>query len=428
MESEDIKINSKSPHDEHKAKIVEDASGEFMINDLGGGDEVLKRVKSFNQAHEEEVIYGVYDNSEKGFFVRMNDFFIDHSRITLKDKSYFFHMLAVMVDAGIPVIRSLKSLANRSQNQRFKRVLNTVAHQCESGATLADSMSRFESVFDESEIGIIRSGEATGRLDGMLFKLSAQLDKRHDLYIKLWGAAVYPIAVLSLLFLVTIGMLVWIFPTLLDLLKEGGVDESKLPFATRFLIGLQTAVVGYWWLILLVVFGIYGVFNMYVNSSLGAVRWDYTKLGMPIIGQMLRRVYILHFVSMLGILIDSGLPVMNALKITGNSIRNRVYKLKIQEVINDVKSGGKISNSLRDSEYLFSPEVVEMLAVGEMSASLGKISEKISAQYEREIDGSLKKMTSVFEPLMILVVGVFVALLALAIMAPIFNLSSTVGA
>src|SRR3990167_3872768 len=110
MDSQDIKINFKKPsHAENKEKMSGENSGEFMVNDIGGGDEVLKKVKTFNQASEEEVIYGVYDNSEKGLFVRINDFFIDHSKITLKDKSYFFHMLAVMVDAGIPVIRAVKS-------------------------------------------------------------------------------------------------------------------------------------------------------------------------------------------------------------------------------------------------------------------------------------------------------------------------------
>ena len=129
---------------------------------------------------------------------------------------------------------------------------------------------------------------------------------------------------------------------------------------------------------------------------------------------------------MLGILIDSGLPVINSLKITGNSLAKRVYKLKVQEIIDEVKVGAKISRSLEDSEFLFPSIVAQMLNVGEQSASISKVSEKIASQFEREIDNSLKKITSVFEPVMILFVGVFVALLAIAIMAPIFNLSGTI--
>ncbi|MCX6735240.1 MAG: type II secretion system F family protein [Candidatus Peregrinibacteria bacterium] len=412
----------------HEAVNHEMASDQSdVVSGLEAGDEILDKIKHFNSDPTAKVIYGVYNNSDKGIFVQFDDFLIDHSKITLKDKSYFFHMLAVMVDAGIPVVQAVKSLADRAENKHFKRVLDTIGYSCDSGANLSDAMTRFEDIFDELEIGIIKSGEATGNLNTMLFKLADQLDKKHDLSMKLWGAAVYPIAVLVVLVLVATGMLVWIFPSLLSLLKDGGIAGDKLPLATRVLMGLQTAITGYWWVIGLVVFGIYGLFNMYVHSADGAVSWDYTKLRFPIVGQMIKRVQVFNFISMLGILIDSGLPIITSLKITGNSLSNRIYKLKVQEVLNQVKKGSKISESLKDSSYLFPGEIVEMFAVGEASASVAKVCEKISEQYQREIDNSLKKLTSIFEPVMILVVGLFVALLALAIMAPIFNLGSTVG-
>jgi len=184
--------------------------------------------------------------------------------------------------------------------------------------------------------------------------------------------------------------------------------------------------VDFWWLILIVLFGAFGVFKMYVSTSYGAVKWDYMKLRIPVIGGLLRRLYVLRFVNMLGLLVESGLPVIRSLKIIGGALSSRLYKLKTQEVINVVKDGGKISDSLADSEYLFAPEVAQMIRVGEKSASLGKISVKISSQYQREIDNSLKKISSVFEPIMILFVGLFVGLLALAVMAPIFNLSTLI--
>ncbi len=430
MEFDGLKISSghsKKAEEKPEKKHEEADATDYIVDGAEAGKDILKKVKRQAVVEEDKVIYGVYDNSDKGFSVRFNDYLIDRSKVGLKDKSYFFHMLAVMVDAGIPVIGAVQSLANRTKNKRFRRVLNTVAHVCEEGSKLADAMSRFEDVFDESELGIVRSGEETGRLHTMLFKLSDQLDKRHDLYMKLWGAAVYPIAVLSVLVLVTTGMLVWIFPTLLSLLQEGGAAASELPFATRILIGLQNAVVNFWWLILLVLAGLYGLFAMYKGSSYGAVRWDYAKLKMPVVGGLMRRVFVLRFVSMLGILIEAGLPVIKVLRITGNSLSNRVYKLKMQEVIEEVRTGKKISKSIKDTEFLFPAEVSQMLGIGESSASVAKVSGKIADQYQREIDNSLRKLTSVFEPVMILVVGIFVALLAMAIMAPIFNLSSIAG-
>ena len=431
MEFDGLKIGSKNVQksaQEHAAKKqVNLDEGDFVIS---GGEyeaEVMKSIKNRKDSDGEKVIYGIYDNSDKSWTVRFNDFLIDQSKVTLKDKSYFFHMLAVMVDAGIPVVQALKSLALKTQNKHFRRILDTIAYNCEGGSNLSDAMSRFDDVFDESERGIVKSGEATGHLNLMLFKLSDQIDKRHELYTKLWTAAVYPVAVFAVLVLVALGMLIWVFPSLLNLLTEGGVSQGSLPLATRILISIQSAVVNFWWVILIVIFMFYGMFNMYSHSEYGAFRLDYMKLNIPVIGELIRKLYVYRFVSLLGILVDAGLPVITSLKIVGNSLSNRIYKLKLQEVINDVKGGKKISESLMDSEYLFPPEIVQMLVVGEASATLGKVSEKISDQYQREIDNALKKLTSVFEPVMILVVGILVAVLAMAIMAPIFNLSTIVN-
>jgi type II secretory pathway component PulF len=431
MEFDGLKISSKNVQksaQEHAAKKqINLEEGDFVVS---GGEyeaEVMQSIKNRKGSSVEKVIYGIYDNSDKSWTVRFNDFLIDQSKVTLKDKSYFFHMLAVMVDAGIPVVQALKSLALKAQNKRFRRILDTIAYNCEGGSNLSDAMSRFDDVFDESERGIVKSGEATGHLNLMLFKLSDQIDKRHELYMKLWTAAVYPVAVFAVLILVALGMLIWVFPSLLNLLTEGGVSQSSLPFATRILISIQGAVVNFWWIILIVIFMFYGMFNMYSHSEYGAFRLDYMKLNIPIIGELMRKLYVYRFVSLLGILVDAGLPVITSLKIVGNSLSNRIYKLKLQEVITDVKGGRKISESLMDSEYLFPHEIVQMLMVGEASATMAKVSEKISDQYQREIDNALKKLTSVFEPVMILVVGILVAVLAMAIMAPIFNLSTIVN-
>jgi type II secretory pathway component PulF len=361
---------------ENNIKNQSSRDTDFVVSGASeSGYEVLNKVKNPKDIVVDNVIYGVYSNENAGLFVKLNDFFIDRSSVGLRDKSYFFHMLAVMVDAGIPVVSAVKSLAARTENPKFARVLNTLAYNCEHGSTLADSMTRFETIFEESEIGIVRAGEETGKLNTMLFKLSAQLDKNHDLSLKLIGAAVYPIVVLCVLVLVATVMLVWIFPTLMNSLMQGGLTEADLPFATKLLLNLQRAITGYWWAILAGILMIYGLFNVYVGGDYGAYRWDYFKLKFPIVGSLLRKLYVLRFVSLVGLLIEAGLPVIRAIAITGGSISNKLYKLKVQEVLTAVRDGRKISESLLDSNFLFPPEVVQMLNVGEASASLGKIAE-----------------------------------------------------
>lgn len=373
-----------------------------------------------------EVIYGIYDSAQQDFFTRIDDFLVDHSHVPLEEKAYFFHLLAVMLDAGIPMIHSLKLLANRTKSERLRRVLNTVTFNLVQGKRLSDAMARFPDVFGEMEIGVIRSGEAAGNLDKMLFKLSEQLDKTHALQIKLVTASIYPLAVLVVLIVVAVGMLVWIIPSLVNLLRDGGLKEQDFPAATKFLIGLSAFFAGYWWAVIIGAVIFYLLFKLYIGSENGRYKWDLFKLKFPVIGNLLRRVLVLRFVSNLGILIESGIPVVQALTIIATSLNSDLYKLKVWEVISRVQQGEKISTSLLDSPFLFPETITQMIAVGEQSASIGLVSKKIADHYDREIDNALTRLTSLFEPVMIIFVGVSVAILALAILTPIFRLSQLV--
>ncbi|MFA5947435.1 MAG: type II secretion system F family protein [Candidatus Gracilibacteria bacterium] len=405
------------------------STNDALHDEIGSefGQVLLTKIKQIQKQEEDNVIYGVYDNSDKGIFVRINDFLIDRSKVSLKEKSYFFHMLAVMVDAGVPVVTGLKHLAKHAENIRFRRILNTIAYDCERGFPFSDAMTRFDDVFDEADIGIIRAGEVSGKLNSILFKLSEQLDKRHDLSMKIFSASIYPIAVLIVLVVVSIALIVFVLPTLLNLLKEGGITGDKLPFATRVMIFLQQAVYGYWIFMLFGLAALYGIFVFFSSTEKGSTFIDYIKLRIFVVGSLYRKVYVLKFVSMMGLLVDAGIPVLKSISITGNAIVNKIYRIKVNEILKMVKDGKKISEGMEDSEFLFPPDVVQMIRVGESTASLSVVCEKVANQYQREVDNSLKKMTALFEPLMILFVGMFVALIALSIMAPIFNLGQSVS-
>jgi len=357
---------------------------------------------------------------------RLNDFLIDHSKVSLQEKAYFFQLLAVMVDSGIPVIQGVKMLASRSESERFRRVLNTVAYTVSQGKTLSESMARFTDIFGELEVGVVKAGEAAGNLDKMLFRLSEQLSKSNELQIKLITSSIYPIAVLAVLVLASTGMLIWVVPSLVNLLREGGLKDADFPFATRFLITVSHFISSYWWGILFGLILVYLLFHVIVSTQNGRYRFDIFKLKIPVVGMLIRKVLVLRFVSMLGILIEAGLPVVQALSIVATSLNNEIYRLKVYQVISRVQQGEKISTSLVDTPFLFPETIVQMLAVGEQSASIGLISGKIAKQYDIEIDNSLKRVTSLFEPIMIVFVGFSVALLALAILTPIFRLSQLV--
>jgi len=387
---------------------------------------LLKNIEKKGLKKKEEVIYGVYDNRNASIFTKINDFLIDNSRVNLKEKAYFFHLLAVMVDAGIPVLQALNVLSSKTENRRFQRIINTLKHSTSSGNTLSDSMARFPDVFTDAELGVIKAGEAAGNLNKMLFRLSDQTERSHELQIKLVTAATYPLVILATLIGIAVAMLIWIIPTLTDLLVEGGLERDQFPFATKALIAISNFVSGFWWAIVLGILIIYALYTVYVKTEAGRFQMDYTKLKIPVIGQLIRKVLVLRFVSMLGILMESGLPVIKTLQIIQSSMNNAPYEIKTLEVIKNVQAGQKISDNLMDSPFLFPDTVTQMLHIGENTASVGTISEKIANHYDREIDHSLRRLTSVFEPVMILIVGIVVALLALAILMPIFDLTSVV--
>ena len=373
-----------------------------------------------------EIIYGIYDGSKQPLLTRLNDFLVDHSRVPLQEKAYFFQLLAVMVDAGIPVIQAVKMLARRAESERFRRVLNTVAFSLTQGKNLSESIARFPQVFSEVEIGVVKAGEASGHLDKMLLRLAAQLSKSHELQTKLVTASVYPIVVLVVLILAASGMLIWVIPSLLQLLADGGLKQSDLPWTTKLLVGVSFVMSNYWWAVLLLAVIIFLAARYFISTEKGAYHWDFFKLKLPVIGTLLRKVMILRFVSLLGILIEAGLPVVQSLTIVATSMNNQIYRLKIFEVIAKVQQGQKISDSLMDVPFLFPETIVQMMAVGEQSASVGFITQKVGVQYDMEIDYALKRVMALIEPLLIVFVGFSVAILALAILTPIFKLTSVV--
>lgn len=387
---------------------------------------LIKSAQKKGGKERRKVIYGYYDSAAQPIWTRIDDFLVDHSRVPLEEKAYFFHLLAVMIDAGIPLVQSLQILANRTKNERFRRILDTIVFSVAQGKKFSEAMARFPDVFGDMETGVVRSGEAAGNLDKMLFRLSDQLDKSHELQVKLITASVYPLVVLLTLILVAAGMLMWVIPSLVGLLKEGGLEESEFPATTRALIGISNLIQNYWWALVSGAVILFMLFKIYKQSDNGRYKWDLFRLRVPVVGTLLRKVLVLRFVSMLGILFESGLPVIQALQIIATSLNSELYRLKTWEVIGKVQQGNKISESLADAPFLFPETVSEMIGVAEKSASVGLISEKIALHYDREIDNSLKRLTSLFEPLMIILVGVTVAVLALAILTPIFQLSSLV--
>jgi len=386
-------------------------------------DDILSSLGELKDTASGSIVYGVTDRSKQPFWVRWNDFFIDRQRVPLKEKAYFFHLLAVMLDAGIPMLGALKLLSQKTSHERFRRVIATMAYHVESGRPLSAVMSKFPMVFEEAEVGVVKSGEAIGRLDQMLTRLSNQVERTYEIHLKLRGALTYPVVVIVVLLLATLLVMTMVVPQLQQFFDQSGVD---LPLLTRVVVGASGFLLKFWWgfalaLLFLFVFG-----NLYQNTQFGELRFDYWKLKLPFVGPLMQRSIIAKFVRMLGVLASSGLPINQSLRILSESLDNVLYEMKIREVVVRVEHGDKISESLATTPFLFPSTVTQMLSIGESSATLDQASEKLADHYEREIEHSIKNLTTILEPLVIVLVGGAVAVLALAILGPVFSLSELI--
>ncbi|MBU1019022.1 MAG: type II secretion system F family protein [Patescibacteria group bacterium] len=393
---------------------VKDKSIDQLLADLNAKDAPQK---------DEKVVYGVYDSQKQSFWVRINDFLVDRSKVNMKEKSYFFHLLAVMLDAGIPILKALKILTNKVESQHFRRVINTLAYDVEHGKKLSDAMSKFPDVFTEAEVGVVKSGESIGNLEKMLFKLSVQIERMYALYLKVKGAMIYPITVLVALIAAMWIIMTMVIPKLEDFFLE---SDIALPWITVAVLTISRFLADYWWFVLILVLLSFAFWSFYVGTKMGRLRWDRFKLNMPIFGELIRKALLSRIVRLLGVLMHAGIPINKTLEILAGTSGNELYRIKLLDIKKSVEQGEKVSDNMAQVPFLFPETVTQMLEIGEQSASLAMASEKVADHYEMEVDHSLRNMTTILEPFIIIVVGFAVAVVALAILGPIFSLSDVV--
>ncbi len=377
-----------------------------------------------DDAPDEKFIYGVTNRAGRGFFQKCNDYLVDNSSVSLREKSYFFELLATMIKAGIPLTKALKILETKTDHKKLKRVISTMNYDVDHGKSFSQAMEPFSEIFTESVLGIIKSAEATGTLDVALAKIALNLENQDVLRSKIVGAMVYPVAVLVAL-VISIGVIVtMVVPKLKDLFTENNLE---MPPMTRFFLETSNWLASNWWLLAILAIFIAAGFHAYTNSDEGRFSWDFQKLRFPFIGKLARSIYVLRFVDTLGMLTESGLPINKTLEYVAQSLGNEVYKVKTYEALALVQTGQPLSQALFSSPFLFPETVSNMIAIAEQTASLGEISLKVGVHYQREIDNTLKNMTTLLGPIVILFIGVAVAFFAIAILSPIFSLTNSIS-
>src|SRR5579872_314315 len=342
--------------------------------------------------------------------------------VPAKEMVLFSRQLATLFGAQVPILQSLRILQDQISNGRLKEIISRIVNDVESDDSLSLSISRHPHVFGNVYVNVVHAGELSGSLDLSLNYLADQIEKDYDLNSKVRGAMVYPAFVLGALILVGTLMFLFILPKLTDVLIEQG---GQLPIITVWLIAFTKFFQVYWWGIFLAAFIIYLAIRIYINTDGGRYVWDRLKIHTPIFGDIFRKVYLARFSRNLSTLIVGGIPIIRALEITSELVNNVIYRDIIIDAANKLSSGKTISSSFEGYEEI--PKVVtQMIQVGEQSATLTGILQKLALFYEKEVDGKIGNLTTLIEPIIILVLGLAVGILVAGILLPIYNLASSI--
>jgi type IV pilus assembly protein PilC len=347
-------------------------------------------------------------------------------RIKPKDLTVFSRQFATMVNSGLSMLRCLYVLEEQTPNKKFAAVIGEIRADVEAGIALSDALEKHPKVFSRLYVSMVRAGELGGILDEVLNRVATQLEKEDSIRRAVKSAMVYPILIGSFAILVLLGMVLFLIPIFADMYKDLG--DAQLPFLTRIMMGISDAMLDFPLNILIlavIIAAIYGLIRL-KRTDRGHRAWDRFKLRIPMgIGQIIRKLAIARFSRTLGTLITSGVPILQAIEITGQAAGNVVIEDAMVEVQQSVKEGQSITQPL-EKVSVFPAMVTQMISVGEETGSLDAMLGKIADFYEDEVNAAVKSLTSILEPILMLFVGALVGTVVISMYLPIFNMMNIV--
>jgi len=345
--------------------------------------------------------------------------------IKSKDLTIFSRQFATMVNSGLSMLRCLYVLEEQTPNKKFAKVIGDIRADVEAGIALSDALEKHPKVFNRLYVSMVRAGELGGILDEVLNRVAEQLEKEDNIRRAVKSAMVYPMVIGSFAIIVLIGMVMFLIPVFSGMYKDLG--NAKLPMLTRIMVGFSDILRSWRGLVVLVVVIalIWGLRRL-KRTERGTMVWDRFKLHIPMgIGEIVRKLAVARFSRTLGTLITSGVPILQAIEITGQAAGNAVIEKAMKEVQVSVKEGQSITAPL-EKESVFPAMVTQMISVGEETGSLDAMLHKIADFYEAEVDASVKSLTSILEPILMLGVGAIVGVVVISMYLPIFNMMNIV--
>lgn len=346
-------------------------------------------------------------------------------RVKQKDVVLFSRQFSTMVNSGLSLIRALDVLVDQSESIGLRDTLAEVKHDVEQGTSLSVAMEKHPKVFNRLYVAMIKAGEVGGVLDETLDRLADMMEATLALRSKIKSAMAYPVVVGGLIVFVTSAMMIFVVPIFQEMFADMG-DGASLPLPTQILVIISTVMTKGWYAIIMFVGAVVFGFKKWKATDSGRYFWDRLKLKMPVFGQLAHKTALSRFARTLAVLSRTGVPILQAIEIVQETAGNEVMSRALEDVKKSVKEGESFTKPL-GRHAIFPPMVVQMMAVGEETGALDTMLSKVSDFYDREVDDTVSALTSLIEPMLIVVMGVTVGSILIALYLPIFNLASLVG-
>jgi len=352
-----------------------------------------------------------------------NNFLNSFQRVPLKEKMIFARNLGIMFASGLTVSRAIENLALQTKNKTFKKILLDIFDETQNGKYLSEGLAKYPDIFGELFINMVKVGETAGNLDEVLKIVAVQLEKENDLTSKVKGAMIYPAVILTVMVAIGIIMLTTVLPKMMSVFKD---MDAQLPPMTQFIINLSDALRNHGLLILIIVILLALFLKYFLKTKSGKQAFGWVAIHVPIFSPIVKQVNCARFARIYSSLLKSGVGSVEALKIISHTLTNYQYQQTLLESVEDVQKGVSLSKVLYDHQDIFPVMVSQIVKVGEETGKTETVLLQLAEFYEEEVNQITKNMSSIIEPVLMVIIGVAVGYFAVAMLMPMYSLMDTI--
>lgn len=340
-------------------------------------------------------------------------------KVDEKDLMIFFRQLSILIEAKVPIVSALTAISEQTVNKYFHKIIEQMINDIEEGLPFSDALAKNKNVFSPLSINIIRAGEVSGTLKKAVDYVAENIEKNYAFSSKVKSAMLYPLIILVVFSIIAFLVGAFVVPKLTEMIKS---LNATIPWYTQVVITISDFMAAYWWAILIMIFGFIAGAVYYVKTEDGRKELDQWKINLPIFGVIFRYIYVTRFAENLAVLLTGGIPIIRALQVVSSVINNAVYEAIILKAAEEVKSGGNMSEVLEKYSE-FPPIVAQMVKIGEESGQIDLVLRHVAKFYGQEADDMTKNLSTLIEPVLMVVIGLAVGLLAFAVIMPIYNIA-----